>query len=93
MEEVGVFRAILSISRPKSRFYGQLVEFVVLWYIFTRYGMLYREKSGNPDFEIKNCQSFATNCFLHPTKPVTFTNWLIPHAGLCVGGIDKNKRL
>jgi hypothetical protein len=37
-------------------FYGYLVYFVaswyiyimVIWYIFPRFGMLYREKSGNP---------------------------------------------
>jgi hypothetical protein len=44
----GIFRAILSISRPTGIFYGHLVHFVVIWYIFTRFGMLYREKSGNP---------------------------------------------
>jgi hypothetical protein len=44
----GIFRAILSISRPTGVFYGHLVHFVVIWYIFTRFGMLHREKSGNP---------------------------------------------
>jgi hypothetical protein len=42
-------RAILSILRTNDIFYGHLVHFVVIWYIFTRFGMLYREKSGNPD--------------------------------------------
>jgi hypothetical protein len=28
-------------------FYGRSVHFVVIWYFF-RFGMLYREKSGNP---------------------------------------------
>jgi hypothetical protein len=28
--------------------YGHLVHFVVIWYIFSRFGMLYRVKSGNP---------------------------------------------
>jgi hypothetical protein len=29
-------------------FYGHLVHFAVIWYIFPRFGMLYQEKSGNP---------------------------------------------
>jgi hypothetical protein len=29
-------------------FYGHLVHFVAIWYILPRFGMLYREKSGNP---------------------------------------------
>jgi hypothetical protein len=33
---------------PFSLFYGHLVHLVVIWYIFARFGMLYREKSGNP---------------------------------------------
>jgi hypothetical protein len=36
-----------------------LVHFVVIWYIFPRFGMLYQEKSGNPGlssgpFQIKS---------------------------------------
>jgi hypothetical protein len=33
-------------------FYGHLVRFVVNWYIFHRFGMLYREISGNPCLSI-----------------------------------------
>jgi hypothetical protein len=45
----GIDRAILSILRPNgTHFYRRLVHFVIIWYIFTRFGMLYREKSGNP---------------------------------------------
>jgi hypothetical protein len=29
-------------------FYGHLVYFVVIWYIYPRFGILYPEKSGNP---------------------------------------------
>jgi hypothetical protein len=29
-------------------FLGRLEYFVVIWYIFPRFGMLYREKPGNP---------------------------------------------
>jgi hypothetical protein len=34
-------------------FYGHLVYFVVIWYIFPRFGILYQEKSGNPAVEEK----------------------------------------
>jgi hypothetical protein len=30
-------------------FYGFVVYFVVIWYIFTRFGMFYQEKSGSLD--------------------------------------------
>jgi hypothetical protein len=39
---------IWSVLLPKVTFYVHLVHFVVIWYIFPRFGMLYREKSGNP---------------------------------------------
>jgi hypothetical protein len=29
-------------------FCGHLVYFMVIWYIFSRFGMLHQEKSGNP---------------------------------------------
>jgi hypothetical protein len=35
MEDVGIF-------------YGHLVYFMAIWYIFPCFGMLYQEKSGNP---------------------------------------------
>jgi hypothetical protein len=46
MENFGIFMAIWNILRPFGIFYGHLVDFVVFCYIF---GMLYQEKSGNPD--------------------------------------------
>jgi hypothetical protein len=36
---------------PIGIFYGHLVHSVVFWYIFSRFGMLRREKSGNPVLE------------------------------------------
>jgi hypothetical protein len=39
---------IWSSLRPLEVFNGHLVYFVVIWYIFPRFGMLYQEKSGNP---------------------------------------------
>jgi hypothetical protein len=43
------FMTIWSILRPLEIFYGNLAYFVVIWYIFSRFGMLHQEKSGNPD--------------------------------------------
>jgi hypothetical protein len=50
MDDVGTyfFFAILSTLRPNGIFYGHLVHLVVIWYIFPRFGMLHREKSGSP---------------------------------------------
>jgi hypothetical protein len=59
MEMAGIFYGHLVyftsnwyILRPIGIFYVQLVYFMdilfILWYIFHHFGMLYREKSGNP---------------------------------------------
>jgi hypothetical protein len=45
------------ILRALEIFYGLLVHFVVIWYIFPRFGILDQEKSGNPVPETKG--SFA----------------------------------
>jgi hypothetical protein len=29
-------------------FYGHLVHFVLIWYIFSGFGIMYQEESGNP---------------------------------------------
>jgi hypothetical protein len=42
----GQFPAILHTLWP----FGIFPKF---WYIFTRFGMLYQEKSGNPDFQMQ----------------------------------------
>jgi hypothetical protein len=41
------FVTIWSILRPLEIFYGHLVYFVDIWYIFPRFGILYQEESGN----------------------------------------------
>jgi hypothetical protein len=38
-----------SILQSFVTFQGYLVKFVVIWYIFPRFGILDQEKSGNPD--------------------------------------------
>jgi hypothetical protein len=40
---------IWSILRPFGIFVGHLVCFMVIWYVFYRFGTLYKQKSGNPD--------------------------------------------
>jgi hypothetical protein len=40
--------AIWSISLPFGIFYSQLVYFVAVLVYFPHFGMLYKEKSGNP---------------------------------------------
>jgi hypothetical protein len=42
------FIAIWSILRQCGIFCAHLIHFIVIWYIFSRFGMLYQEKSGNP---------------------------------------------
>jgi hypothetical protein len=37
---------------PFGIIYDRLVLFVVIWYIFPVWVCLYREKSGNPGFEL-----------------------------------------
>jgi hypothetical protein len=46
---VAYFTANLCILWSFGIFCGRLVYFVVVWYIFPRFGLLYQEKSGNPD--------------------------------------------
>jgi hypothetical protein len=43
------FMTIWSILRPLEIFSSHLVYFVVIWYIFPRFGILYQGKSGNHD--------------------------------------------
>jgi hypothetical protein len=47
------FMAIWYILWPFEIFYGHLVYFVVIWYISSRFGILYQEKSGNPDVALE----------------------------------------
>jgi hypothetical protein len=56
-EDVGIFSALLSIlSILQQMLYFMAIwciYLVVFWYIFSRFGMLYREKSGNPDWPLE----------------------------------------
>jgi hypothetical protein len=44
-----IIKTIWSILLLLEIFYGHLVYFVVIWYNFPQFGILYQEKSGNPD--------------------------------------------
>jgi hypothetical protein len=48
MEDDGIFMDTWPILRSFVTFYGHLVQLVVIWYILSRFGILYQEKSGNP---------------------------------------------
>jgi hypothetical protein len=49
------FMTIWSSLWPLEIFDGHLIFFVVIWYIFPRFGILDQEKSGNPGA----CASFV----------------------------------
>jgi hypothetical protein len=42
------FMAFWNILLRYAKFYGQLLIFVFIWYIFPVFGIVYQEKSGNP---------------------------------------------
>jgi hypothetical protein len=43
------FRAFWNILWTFGIFYYHLVRFVFIWYIFSGFGIMYQQKSGNPD--------------------------------------------
>jgi hypothetical protein len=53
------FMTIWSKLRTLEIFYVHLVYFVVIWYIFPRFGILDQEKSGNPGAEIGSILFFV----------------------------------
>jgi hypothetical protein len=63
------FWDIWSISQPFCLIYGNLVNFVVIWYIFPRFGMLYQEKSGNPG-------TFVSSLFVYKMSGGWGPSWL-----------------
>jgi hypothetical protein len=40
--------AVWNILRTFGIFYDHLVHFVFIWYIFSSFGIMHQEKSGNP---------------------------------------------
>jgi hypothetical protein len=54
-----------TILWPLAIFYGHLVYFVVIWYIFPRFGILYQENSGNPDSSDFSSKERETELCMH----------------------------
>jgi hypothetical protein len=52
--------AIWYILWSFGTFCGHLVHFVVTWYIFSHFGILYQEKSGNPDLVHQSSRNEST---------------------------------
>jgi hypothetical protein len=60
-----IFMTIWSICGPLEIFYVYLVYFWVIRYKFSRFGMLYREKSGNPvqdSYEFRSTDDGSAVC-------------------------------
>jgi hypothetical protein len=74
------FKTIWFILRPLKIVYGHLVYLVVIWYIFPRFGILYQEKSGNPDLNprLKRVQVFVaeTEKFGNVATKINFSTLL-----------------
>jgi hypothetical protein len=56
------FMGIRFILKPFGKFYGHLVHFVVIWYIFPRFGMLHQGKASTP---VENGTNFVRRLFLY----------------------------
>jgi hypothetical protein len=83
-EDVGLFcghlanfKSICYILWPFVIFCGHLLYFVAIWYIFPRFGMLYQEKSGNPEAKQRNSQTLMSRFRLaeHGNYTVTTVEW------------------
>jgi hypothetical protein len=49
MENVGMYTYVRIVYAHFGIFYGHLIKFVVIWYIYVLlFGIFYQEKSGNP---------------------------------------------
>jgi hypothetical protein len=55
MEDVGKLYGHLVYFWTFGMFCGYLVYFEVIWLIFSRFGILYQEKSGNPGAYGSSC--------------------------------------
>jgi hypothetical protein len=50
-----------SILQSFVIFYGHLVKYLEIWYIFPRFGILFQEKYGNPDCKQTRSENFCFN--------------------------------
>jgi hypothetical protein len=60
-KELVYFIAIWPILQHFGKFCGHLVHFMVFLGFFTRFGLLYEEKSGNPGWATQTCRWKANN--------------------------------
>jgi hypothetical protein len=53
LENVDIIYVHLDFLRTFGIFFDHLVHFVVIWYIFSGFGIMYQEKSGipGPDYD------------------------------------------
>jgi hypothetical protein len=64
MENVGIFYGHLGIfDSPFGLSCDHLVHFVVIWYIFSLFGMFYQEKSGNRGSESSGPTRFRSTVY------------------------------
>jgi hypothetical protein len=56
------FMAIWNILGTLGIFYDNLVHFMLFWYIFSGFGIMYLEKSGNPASDSNDVFSFWLLC-------------------------------
>jgi hypothetical protein len=71
MEDVGVFYRLLVI------FCGHLEYFMVIWCIFPRFGMFFREKSGNPKEDVDVCDDSAASSDIFCKKSSEKTSFAV----------------
>jgi hypothetical protein len=51
MGNAGILMVIWNILRTFGKFYDHLVHLVMIWKIFSGFGITYQQKSGNPGFK------------------------------------------
>jgi hypothetical protein len=71
MEDVGMFMDIWSILQTFGIVCDHLVYVVVIWNIFSRFGMLNQEKSGNPGLRYQKFQQLFWSKRYYKTNQLT----------------------
>jgi hypothetical protein len=77
-----IFRPFAIILGHFGIFWGHLLYFEIIWYIFPRFGMFYKEKSGNPAWT-QSCFTLVFRSW-HFHKARSVSKLLhIPHRDWC----------
>jgi hypothetical protein len=74
LENVDIFYGRLEYLRTFGDFYDHLVHFVLMWYIFSGFGITCQEKSGNPGW--LRCLRRTRHCLQRFRLTLGTTNWL-----------------